>query len=273
MRNKAIGVFDSGVGGLSCVKELFDILKNEDIIYLGDTKRMPYGVNSKQILTEYTINNIDFLNSKDVKIVVAACGTVSTNVDKAELLNLKTEYLDLILPTVKKAISLTKNKKIAIIATNSTVNSRVFEKIFNEMDKELNVLSIACPELVTLIEKGHINDEIIENKASEYLKDVIDFKADTLILGCTHFPIISSVIEKILENKVSLVNSGEELAKEIKRFLIDNDLLKQDKEKGSASFFATSNIEGFNNISKIFLGEDKKANAVLVKINERECTN
>ncbi len=264
MQNKAIGVFDSGVGGLTCVKELLEILENEDIVYLGDTKRMPYGVNTKKTIIKYTINDIDFLNAKDVKIIAAACGTISSNVNENEIENLKTIYIDLINPTVKKAISLTKKKKIAIIATNSTVNSKVFDNRIKDIDSKIEVLSVACPDFVTLIEKGHINDDIINKKANEYLQKVKEFSPDVLILGCTHFPIIKETISKILGDEISLVNSGQELAKEIKNILKEKNLLKMDNEKGNAEFFATSKTEAFDNVSKIFLGEKSRKSSLAI---------
>ncbi len=263
-KEMAIGVFDSGVGGLTCVKELLSILDNENIIYLGDTKRMPYGINTKETLKKYTVNDVDFLNKHDVKIIAAACGTVSSNVFKEDISSLKTKYLDVINPTVDKAISLTKNKKIAIIATESTVNSGVFEKRILKKDETIKTISLACQDFVVLIEKGHINDDVIKNKAKEYLDTIKDFGYDTLILGCTHFPIISNVLKEVAGDNINLINSGKELAIEIKRVLKEENLLNSKNEKGTAKYFVTSNTEDFDNVSKVFL-KKHKAESVLVE--------
>ncbi len=268
MQDKAIGVFDSGVGGLTCIKELVKLLPFEDIVYLGDTKRMPYGQNTKETLIEYTQADVDFLKRRGVKMIAAACGTVSSNVSIAELSRVEVSYIDVIQPTVNKALSKTKNNKIAILATQATVKSEVFPKRLKELNKDIECLSIACPLFVTLIEEGHTDDEIIKNTAKEYLKDIKTLAVDTIILGCTHFPIISKVIQDIVGDDIILIDAGKEAAIEIKTYLLENDLTTTKKTNPQRDFYTTSNPLLFDEIAKIFLGSDVVVKSQLIDIKD-----
>ncbi len=268
MNNMAIGVFDSGVGGLSCVKELLNCLPKEDIVYLGDTLRMPYGLKTVDEICQFTKDDIDFLNRRNVKLIVAACGTISSNVSIEKLDNIDVPFVDIINPTVNTALNKSKTKRIGIIATPATIKSDCIGKRIKSIDSNANIISIPCPDFVTLIESGHINDNLIEITAKNYLSKIIDFNVDTLILGCTHFPIISHVIRKIMGDGVTLIDSGKETALEIKRVLQKLDLLTTTTSDGKAEYFVTSNTKAFDNVAKIFLGEGKNVKSILVDIKE-----
>ncbi|MEG1894916.1 MAG: glutamate racemase, partial [Oscillospiraceae bacterium] len=194
MNNRAIGIFDSGVGGLSCVKELLCCVPNEDIKYLGDTLRMPYGVKTIEDLREFAKNNVAFLQRRDVKLVAAACGTVSSNVTREDMDNLCVPFVDVIHPTVTAALYASKSRRIGIIATPATVSAKSIEARLKAQDSRVQVISVGCPRFVPLIEEGHIYDEEIAAAAREYLAPIKGFGVDTLILGCTHYPIISKII-------------------------------------------------------------------------------
>ncbi|MEG1781874.1 MAG: glutamate racemase, partial [Oscillospiraceae bacterium] len=171
MKDSPIGVFDSGVGGLTCVKELLEVIPFEDIIYLGDTLRMPYGVNTKETIAKYANDDVDFLQRKGVKLVVAACGTVSSNVPAAQLHNLCVPFIDVIAPTISAAVKATKNKRIGIIGTPATIKSGSFATRLKLHDKDIQTVSNGCPQFVTLVEEGYIDDGnfITNSVAREYL--------------------------------------------------------------------------------------------------------
>lgn len=269
MNDKPIGIFDSGVGGLTCVKELVKLMPNENIIYLGDTKRVPYGVNTEEVLIEYTNDDVNFLQNRDVKLIVAACGTVSSNVPSSKIDKLSVPFIDVIEPTVNAAIKATKNKKIGIIATDATIRSQSFHKKITKIDNEIQILGFGCPKLVDLIQNGYIEEDnqIIIEACKEYLSPIKEFGADTLILGCTHFPIISKIIQKIMGEKVTLINSGYETAKKVQETL-KNLKMERDKLSDISEYYVTSNPKEFNDVAKIFLGENSKINAKLVNIKD-----
>lgn len=255
MDNRAIGVFDSGLGGLTAVKELRKILPNETILYFGDTGRVPYGTRSAEIISKYTKQDMNFLLKKDVKIIVAACGTVSSNA--IEVLNkLPVPYVSVIESSAKTAIQKTKTGKIGVIATSATINSKAFARKLKKINPDVDVYSIACPLLVSLVENGFIDeDDKITNLALQrYLRPFASCNIDTLILGCTHFPILKNAIAKIMGPKVTLINSGEEIAKYCEEILRKNNLLS-DRKKGKDEFFVSDSVQEFNDIAEICLGE------------------
>ena len=268
MNNKAIGIFDSGVGGLSCVKELLHCLPGENIKYLGDTLRMPYGVKTIEQLHTCAKDNVAFLQRRDVKLIAAACGTVSSNVPKEHLDNLSVPFVDVINPTVRAALKATKNKRIGIIATPATVKSNSMGRRIKELDSDVEIISVGCTDFVPLIESGHIDDDIIRTSARGYLAQIKEFGVDTLILGCTHYPIIAKVIGEIMGSGVALIDSGRETAIGIKMTLEKLELLNGRSEGGTAEFFVTNNTEAFDSVAKVFLGEDAHIKSILKGIEE-----
>ena len=268
MNNKAIGIFDSGVGGLSCVKELLQVLPGEDIKYLGDTLRMPYGVKTIEELHQCACDNVDFLQRRGVKLIAAACGTVSSNVPKENMANLTVPFVDVIRPTVTAALAATRSKRIGIIATPATIRANSMGKRLEEMDSDVKVIGVPCPDFVPLIESGHLDDDVIRKSAENYLAEIKAFGADTLILGCTHYPLISKVISEILGDDVVLIDSGKETATGIKLTLESLALLNGKTSGGNAEFFVTNNTSAFDDVARIFLGEDAHIKSVLKDIKE-----
>ncbi|MBP3323817.1 MAG: glutamate racemase [Clostridia bacterium] len=255
--NLPIGVFDSGLGGLTAVKELKKVLPNESIVYFGDTGRVPYGTRSKSTIIRYASQDANFLLEKGVKAIVAACGTVSSSA-KEELKKLPVPYIDVITATALAAVNATQNKKIGVIGTGATVKSGSFSKAINAIDSEIEVTATACPLFVSLVENGFIEEdnEVTLLVAKKYLKDIIEADVDTLILGCTHFPIIAPVIRKVMGEKVKLIDSGKETARYVKEILSAEALLNNSESTAIYNYFVSDDTENFKNIAEIFLQGD-----------------
>ena len=269
MRDRPIGVFDSGVGGLTCAKELLKLLPDENMIYLGDTARVPYGTKTKETLRQYTNDNVDFLQRRDVKLIVAACGTVSSNVPAAQIKNLSVPFIDVIAPTISRAVKATKNKRIGIIGTPATIKSGSFNTRLKMFDKDIQTVSNGCPQLVTLVQEGYIEEDnfITNSVCREYLAPIKAFGVDTLILGCTHFPIISKIIQNIMGDDVTLIDAGYEAAMEVKKVLGKRNL-ERTSPRDKVEYYVTSQPEEFDRVANIFLGEGANAKATLVDIKD-----
>lgn len=267
MDNRPIGVFDSGLGGLTAVRELRRILPGESIIYFGDTGRVPYGSRSRDIIIKYTQQDIAFLRSKDVKIVIAACGTASSAA--AQVL----EELDLpatgvLRPTARAAAKATKNGRIGVIATTATIRSGAFRRELEAIDSRLEIFEQDCPLFVPLVENGFVepDNEVTRLVAEKYLLPLREQKIDTLIMGCTHYPIISRIIGNIMGD-VRLIDSGRETALYAAELLRDNGLAG-DGTSNKVRFFVSDQTEGFEQIAGIFLGQDLKRNVQRIEIDK-----
>lgn len=262
MNNNSIGVFDSGVGGITVLKEIMKQLPNESFIYLGDTKRFPYGSKSKESIIELTKNGIDFLISKGVKLVVIACGTATSQA----LEEIKGLYdipiIGVIQPTVKYIKNGSK-RKIGVIATAGTIRSKGWEKSIIEEIKEVKVQSIACPLLAPMVEEGWTDNKIAELSIKEYLKTFN--KIDALILGCTHYPLLHKTIQKQIGKKVEIINIGEHVAEETKQILLANDMLSQDQSQ-NLDIYLTETECKFNELASRLLEKDVKAKQVKEEI-------
>lgn len=243
-KNRPIGVFDSGLGGLTVVKEIIKLLPNEDIVYLGDTARVPYGTRSSGIIKKFSEENVNFLLKKNVKCIVIACHTSSAaagNYLKKKFSNIP--IFDVVSPVLKSLKE--SKKKIGVIGTRATVNSGVYSKL-NE------VIQIPCPLFVPFIEEGEIKGKLIERLAKKYLGDL---KVETLVLACTHYPIIKNVINKVLPN-VELVNPGVFVAGKLRNYLIDNGLTNNQTSNRKKDYYVTDLNERFKKVARIFLGEN-----------------
>ena len=250
-----IGVFDSGIGGLTVAKSLFEILPNENIIYLGDTARLPYGTKSKETVIKYSIEITKFLLNKNVKMVVVACNTASS-VALQYLRKLSAvPVVGVIKPGSRAAISLTKNCNIGVIGTLGTIQSFAYKTQIHKYERDINVFSKACSLFVQLAEDGWTDNKIAELIAEEYLNEFKKLKIDTLILGCTHYPILKNTITKVLGKKIKLIDSGEEAAKEVKRLLVQHQILNPQKGPGRHKFYVTDFQKKFKEISERFLGQ------------------
>lgn len=255
----SIGIFDSGVGGLTVVKETIKRLPNENIIYLGDTARLPYGTKSKNTVIKYAESNTKFLLSKGVKLLVVACNTASAHSINKLKKNYKIPIIGVIEPGANKAIQSTKNGTVGIIATPSTIRSRAYEKAIKKIDPKIKTYSKACPLFVPLVEEGWQNGVIAQDVAKKYLGEFNKKKIDVLILGCTHYPLLKNTIKKTLGDKIRLIDSAEETARDIAKIMRSNN---SNKDVGKKEFYLTDNSENFLNIASKFLG--RKINKIKV---------
>ncbi len=249
----SIGVFDSGVGGLTVVKEIRKKLPEESIVYFGDSARVPYGTKSKDTILRFAEEDINFLQSFDVKVIVSACFSVSSNA----LEELKKEFsipiIGMIDPGVR-ALMNSRFKRIGVIGTNATIESGTFEIKLKEKFKDVEIYSAACPLFVPLAEEGRLKGEIPELVAKEYLSPLIAQNIDALIFGCTHYPLLYSVIKNVVGDKVKIIEPGKEVALLLENFLEDNSMRAE--KKGSLNIYLSDIPRNFRETVVNFLGED-----------------
>jgi len=250
---KAIGVFDSGVGGLTVVKELIRQLPSESIIYFGDTARVPYGIRSRETVIRFSIEDTLFLLKKEIKLICVACNTVSSIALPMIKSHFKVPIVGVIGPGAREAVYATRNKRIGVIGTRGTINSRAYEKEIKQLDSKVRVISAACPLFVPFVEEGWFAGDVVLNVTKAYLKPLLAAKADTVILGCTHYPILKPVINKVLGQKVTLIDSAKQVAIEVKKILCHEGLLNI-SGRGKQEFYVSDNPEWFQSIAKRFLG-------------------
>ena len=253
MNNKSIGVFDSGLGGLTAVKSLMRELPNENIVYFGDTGRLPYGTKTEETIKRYSKSDINFLLSKDVKMVIIACGTASS----VALDSLKDEYdipiIGVVEPASRAAVEATKNGRIGIIGTSATVRSRSYEREIMSLCSGAKIFTAACPLFVPLVENGRCDpdDVVLYTMVEEYLAPIKAEGVDTLIMGCTHYPIIERAIAKYMGEKTALINPGLEAAGYLKQSIG----AAQNASGGSCRFFVSDDRDGFSENASKFLGK------------------
>ena len=237
-----IGVFDSGVGGLTVVKHLFQQLPEYQIVYFGDTARTPYGNRSVTTINQYAQQDVDFLLKQDAKMVVIACNTVSA----VALNNLKKHFscplFDVVAPAVKQAVAITRHKRIGIIGTRATINSAVYQQALAKIDKQIKVFAKPCPLLVPLVEEGWLKRPITRMIIKKYLFSLKQARIDTLILACTHFPLLMPIIQSKIGQQVRLVDSGLEMVLQIKQWLIAHPDVEQQLIKGKQHRFFVSDL-------------------------------
>jgi len=254
IRNKPIGVFDSGLGGLTVVKELRKQLPNENIVYYGDTARVPYGTKSKKTIIRFSKENTNILLDHKVKCIVVACNSCSSYALPTLKKNFSLPVLGVLVPGAQKAAETTKNNKIGVIATQATVSSGQYPKAVKRFNSRAKVTAIACPMFVPLVEEGWFNRKVAAQIAKDYLLNLKKEKIDTLILGCTHYPILKNTIKKVIGKSVTLVDSAHEVAGEVKEILKKSDSLNESKKRGKYKFLISDQPQEFKNIAKIFLG-------------------
>ena len=253
---KSIGVFDSGIGGLTVVKQILKLLPDENLIYLGDTARVPYGTKSKSTVIKYAESNTNFLLSKGIKILIVACNTASAHSLDILKSRLDIPVIGVIEPGAKKAASVTQTGKIGVIGTPSTIRSNAYTKSLKGIDENLMVFSKSCPLFVPLAEEGLYDDPITLMAAEKYLEDLLEKGIDVLILGCTHYPLLKKTIGDVAGGDVTLVDSAEETSGELLTVLKNNGNFRNDNGKPSNEFFLTDNSESFIDIAALFLGQD-----------------
>ena len=257
MDQRPVGVFDSGVGGLTAVRELRNLLPSENIIYFGDTSRVPYGGRSEEILLKYARQDVHFLRSFDIKAILVACGTVSTTCLPKRQRENDLPILGVVEPACRRAVELTRNKRVGLIATAASVRSGAYETSVAGMDPSVEVVAKACPLFVPLVENGRYKpgDVVIETVAREYLSSMQEAGVDTLILGCTHYPLLKKMIGDFMGDEVHLVDSGKVTAQAAAAALDDLGLLNGKKTGGTARYFVSDTPDNFDELAHTFLGE------------------
>jgi glutamate racemase len=254
----AIGVFDSGVGGLTVVKELIRQLPYEDIVYFGDTARVPYGIKSKETVIRFSIENILLLLKHNVKLICVACNTASSVALPAIKKHFRLPLVGVISPGVREAVYATKNKRIGVIGTKGTIKSRTYEFEIKELDPEAKVVACACPLFVPFVEEGWLSGKVVLDVARVYLKPLKDSRVDTVILGCTHYPLLKPVIRQVLGKNVTLIDSAKQVAIEVKNILMRENILNKGPHRARQRFYVSDNPEWFCDLAKRFLGEPIK---------------
>ena len=253
-KESAIGVFDSGIGGLTVLQKIIETLPKENTVYLGDTARAPYGTKSVETVLRYSFENTEFLVQKDVKAVVVACNT-STAIALTRLRDsLSIPVIGVIEPGVRRAIKSTRNNKVGVIGTEATIQTGAYTRALKEADAGLEVYSRACPLFVPLVEEGWTDNDVVEMTVKAYLGSLKQSGIDTLILGCTHYPLLKKVIRKFMGRGVWLVDSREEISREVETTL-KKAVLTRRNGKGIHSFFVTDAPDRFIEVGRRFLGE------------------
>jgi glutamate racemase len=259
MDNRPIGVFDSGLGGLTGVRELRKLLPNEDIIYFGDTGRVPYGSRSHETILQYARQDISFLLSKNIKAIMAACGTVSSTYPVEEAQLLPVPYLGVVDAAAREAAFVTRNRRIGVIGTAATIRSRSYESLLRRLVPGVEIYAKACPLFVPLVESGFVTDgdPITTLTIERYLTEIRDAGVDTLILGCTHYPIIKKMIGDFMGAQVTLVDPGKTTAHRLERILSDKGLRANRETAGTVHYYVSDTPDGFVQTADLFLGEYK----------------
>ncbi len=222
-----IGIFDSGVGGLTVAKEIMYQIPNEKVIYFGDTARVPYGNKTKETVTKYSLQIVRFLKTQHVKAIVVACNTASSYALEEIEQAVDIPVIGVVKPGAKMAVESTRNGKIGVIGTRGTISSKTYPTYIKQLNPDIEVIEKACPLFVNLVEEGLWEDPVTEEIAKRYLTDLNDIGIDTLILGCTHYPMIRKTVQRIMGDGVCLVNPAYETARELKKLLSKSNLLSE----------------------------------------------
>ena len=248
MDTRPIGVFDSGVGGLTVVKQIMKVLPHENIVYFGDTARVPYGTKSKEAVTKYSKQNVRFLRSKDVKAIIVACNTASSNSLDALRETFDIPLFGVVVPGVEEALRSTKNKRVGVIGTAGTVRSGAYERMLRERDAEIRIFSKACPHFVPLAEEGWTDNEVAHQAAKRYLTELVELGIDSLVLGCTHYPLLKRCIGTTVGEEIRLVDPAKATAQHMMAFLQEHDLLNETGQPGVKQFYLSDSTDTFRYI-------------------------
>ena len=256
MSNAPIGIFDSGVGGLTVARAILDQLPNESTLYIGDTARGPYGPRPLAEVREFSLELMDFLVEQGVKAIVIACNTASAAMLRDARERYSIPVIEVIQPAVRRAVAASRTGRIGVIGTKATIDSAAYLAAFAAAP-HLEITSIACPRFVEFVERGETSGAEITKIAKEYLADVMKADVDTLVLGCTHYPLLTGVISYVMGNNVSLVSSAEETAKDLYRILVESDSLRTDNSTPATHrFLATGDAAAFETLARRFLGPE-----------------
>lgn len=259
MNDAPIGIFDSGVGGLTVARAIIDQLPNESIIYVGDTANTPYGPKSIPEVRKLALSVMDRLVDEGVKLLVIACNSASAAVlrDARERYTVgrSIPVVEVIQPAVRRAVAATRNHKVGVIGTNATVTSKAYDDAFAAA-VDINVTSAACPKFVDFVERGVTSGPELLSAAEEYLAPIKAAGVDTLVLGCTHYPLLTGAISYVMGEDVSLVSSAEETAKDVYRTLVAHNLLRTSTSAPTLKFLATGDAKSFEKLARRFLGPE-----------------
>ena len=258
MDNRSIGVFDSGMGGLTAVRQMIRLLPGEDIVYFGDTGRVPYGGRSVETIVRYARQDVAFLRSFDLKAIVIACGTVSTTALDVLKGENAIPILGVVQPAAAAVAKLTKSGSIGVIGTKATIRSGAYEAAIRALLPTARLTTRACPLLVPLVEDGRVQrgDPVTERVVEEYLAPVKTAGVDTLVLGCTHYPLLMDVISDYMGEGVTLIDTGEQAAMAVAALLKEQDKLNDPARAGHRRYYASDSAEDFAATAKLFLGKD-----------------
>ena len=251
---KAIGIFDSGIGGLTVLKALLKAMPQEDTIYLGDTARVPYGTKSPETVTRYAVEIASFLVKRDIKLLVVACNTASAVSLETLQERFPIPVVGVIEPGARRAAAVTRNGKVGVIGTEATIKSSAYTRAIKRINPAIEVMTRACPLFVPLAEEGWTANEVTRLTARTYLAGLKETGVDTLVLGCTHYPLLKEIIAETMGEKVRLVDSAEETARTVADILLSRGLLRPVAEKGNHHYFVTDVPAGFIRIGNRFLG-------------------
>jgi glutamate racemase len=256
MSNAPIGIFDSGVGGLTVARAILDQLPHESVLYIGDTARGPYGPRPLAEVRDFSLETLDFLVEQGVKALVIACNTASAAMLRDARERYSVPVIEVIQPAVRRAVAATRSGKVGVIGTRATIDSQAYLDAFAAAP-HLQITSTACPRFVEFVERGETSGEAITQVAREYLAPMIAADVDTLVLGCTHYPLLTGVISFVMGNSVSLVSSAEETAKDLYRVLVEGSLLRDpDAAAPVHRFLATGDAKAFEGLARRFLGPE-----------------
>lgn len=258
MDNRPIGIFDSGLGGLTVLKEVVALMPSESVVYFGDSGRAPYGTKSKETVTKYTFQNIRFLLNQDIKMIVIACNTASAYSYQAVKNSFDIPIVEVVEPGAITVVRETRNKKVGVIGTPATINSGAYEKAINRINGSIEIISKACPLFVQLVEEGWWENDIALRIAEEYLSSLKDNDIDTLVLGCTHYPLLYNTISKVMGDKVNLVNSAHEAAKAVSRVIQERNMERDSGLKPVYRYYTSDSVEKFETLGSIILDRDIK---------------
>ena len=252
---KAIGIFDSGIGGLTVLKELMTVLPLENTIYLGDTARVPYGIRSPETVTRYSFENTRFLLSQEIKMLVVACNRASAISLAAVQEEFPLPVIGVLEPGARAAAAATKARRVGVIGTEATIGSGAYERAICRIDAAIEVFSQACPLFVPLVEEGWFDNDVAELVARRYLEPLRERGIDTLVLGCTHYPLLKRVIGRIMGDGITLIDSATETAREVSEVLATMNLQRPGTGAAKRRYYVTDTPTRFEKIGKLFLGD------------------
>lgn len=243
--NNPIGVFDSGVGGLTVAREIMRQLPGESLVYFGDTARVPYGSKSKQTVLKYSRQIVRFLRTKNVKAIVVACNTASALALDEIAQELDIPIIGVVKPGAKMAVETTKTGNVGVIGTESTIKSGIYNEYIRELNSGVTVVGKACPLFVPLVEEGLLEDRVTDDIVSRYLQVMKEYKVDSLVMGCTHYPLIRNAIKRYVGDSVNLVNPAFETAKCLKEMLTEQGMLNTSKDKPQYEYYVSDGVDKF----------------------------